>query len=83
VDLDEALSYLLGDGRTGDLPADLEAAAREAWDRRHRNTEAGAAVLGALLDPAQGKWTFRQLEARIGIPPGTAHRWARRPEDDQ
>lgn len=58
---------------------DLTEAATEAWRRRHVNTEAGAAVLAALLDSGM---TYRQIQAATGIPPATAHRWARPPEQD-
>lgn len=81
MDLNEALSDLLPDGATGDLAADLRAAAAEAWRRRKRNTDAGAVVLGALLalDPEKGGLSFRRLQQEIGIPKSTAQRWATPP----
>lgn len=78
MDLNEALSDLLPDGRTGDLHADLLAAARETWRRRNRNTETGAAVLAALIDSGM---TYRQLEREVGIPKSVAHRWATPPAE--
>lgn len=47
---EEALQALLGDGRTGDLRADLLAALAEAMRRRERNTAHGGAVIAPLLE---------------------------------
>jgi transposase len=58
---------------------ELVAAAKEAWRRRHVNTEAGAAVIAALAD---GGLSYRQIADLTGIPSATAHRWARPPEED-
>lgn len=79
MNVDEALAELLPQGRTGQERDDLIAAAAEAWRRRHVNTEAGAAVIAALAD--QGL-SYRQISDLTGIPPATAHRWARPPEQD-
>jgi uncharacterized protein YerC len=77
VTLDEALNSLLGAARTGDMRADLIAAAREAMDRRERNSVDGGAVIAAML--AMGM-SYRDIEAATGIPKGTAHRWAVLPD---
>ncbi len=75
--VDEALDALLGDRRTGDQRTDLIAAAKEAMDRRERNSQHGGAVLAALVD--QGL-SWRQIEQATGIPRTTAQRWATPPE---
>ncbi len=77
MDVDEALTELLHDTRTGGRREDLTAAAVEAWRRRHVNTEAGAAVIAALTDLGM---SYQQIEDVTGIPRTTAHRWARPPE---
>lgn len=79
MDLDAALRELLPNGGTEEPEDDLVAAAAEAWRRRHINTEAGAAVIGALNDRGL---SYRQIAERTGIPAATAHRWARPPEQD-
>jgi hypothetical protein len=78
VTVDEALDALLGERRTGDLRADLIAAAKEAMDRRERNTEHGGAVIAALHDDAGMSW--REIEQATAIPRTTAQRWAEPPE---
>lgn len=81
MDVSEALAEL--------LPAEVEAdtmegalmtALQEAWRRRRVNTDAGGAVIRALLERG---WTYRRIEETCGIPLGTANRWARRPEEEQ
>lgn len=78
MDVTDALRELISEP-SGDERGDLIAAATEAWRRRHANTEAGAAVIGALADSGL---SYRQIEELTGIPSTTAHRWARPPEDD-
>ncbi|MGH3979419.1 MAG: hypothetical protein ACRDRZ_10540 [Pseudonocardiaceae bacterium] len=76
--LDEALADLLGPDHP---PADrdtLVAAMVEAWRRRHRNTDAGAAIIDALAE----HYSFREIEQMTGVPRTTAHRWSRRPGAD-
>lgn len=75
--VDEALDALLGSRRTGDTPADLIAAAKEAMERRKRNTEHGGAVIAALRDSGM---SWREIEAATEIPRTTAQRWAEPPE---
>jgi hypothetical protein len=65
VTVAEALDALLGSDRTGDMRADLVAGAREAMDRRERNTEHGGAVIAALR--ATGM-SWRDVEVATGIP---------------
>lgn len=65
------------DQQSGDLGDDLAAAAREAWRRRHENTENGAHVLAALYRRA-GSW--RTVSYVTKIPRMTAARWATPPE---
>lgn len=77
VTVDEALDALLGPSRTGDQRADLIAAAKEAMDRRERNTAHGGAVIAALRDTGM---TWRDVEAATGIARTTAQRWAEPPE---
>jgi transposase-like protein len=79
MNLEDALSELLPQGRTGEPRADLVSAAGEAWRRRQVNTEAGATVIAALSE--QG-FTYRQIAEATGIPAATAHRWARPPQQD-
>lgn len=85
MDLEEALNKLLPGGRTGDLHADLVAAAREAWDRRRFNSLVGGIILAALQDPEiMGKddkgrsqaLSLRDIERETEIPRQTAARWA-------
>ena len=76
--LDEALRSLLGDARTGDLQADLIAAAREAMNRRERNSADGGAVIAAMLE--QLGLSYRDIERLTGIPRATAQRWAEPPK---
>lgn len=86
MDLEDALAELLPQGQTGDRQADLIAAATEAWRRRHVNTDAGAAVIATLLEAGVTYRALQELTATAdleGIPPSTAHRWARPPEEDQ
>jgi hypothetical protein len=77
VTVDEALDALLGPQRTGDLRADLIAGAKEAMDRRERNTMHGGAVIAALRDAGM---SWRDIETTTGIPRTTAQRWAEPPE---
>jgi hypothetical protein len=83
VDLDEALTWLLGDARTGALPDDDIAAARASMDVREMNSRAGAAVLADLrrqINPATGKpYTLREMAEVTGIPKDTIARWSRVP----
>jgi hypothetical protein len=65
------------DQQTGDVGADLTAAARESWARRGRNTELGGAVLGALYRHTR---SWRTVGYVTGIPWVTARRWATPPE---
>ncbi|MGQ0777261.1 MAG: hypothetical protein ACT4NY_23080 [Pseudonocardiales bacterium] len=74
---DEALDALLGEARTGDMRADLIAAAKEAMDRRERNTQHGGAVIAALVEIGL---SYRVIEQTTGIPRATAQRWAIPPE---
>ncbi|MGH3867236.1 MAG: hypothetical protein ACRDQ4_14050 [Pseudonocardiaceae bacterium] len=74
--LDEALDSLLGTSRTGELPADLIAAATEAMDRRERNSIHGGLVIAALTDAG---FSYRDIERATGIPRATAQRWATPP----
>lgn len=70
----EALKNLLPpEQRTGDLRADLIAAAQEAWDRRERNTRDGGHVLAALYRDAK---SWRAVAWATGIKATTARRWA-------
>ncbi len=64
------------DEQTGDLAADLAAAARETMRRRVENSERGGLVIGAL-HRAAGSW--RTVEFVTGIPAMTARAWSRRP----
>lgn len=77
MELHEALSELLG-GTTGGTTndTDLANAAREAWRRRHVNSDAGAAVLTALVERG---YTYGQISDLTGIPRTTAYRWGRPP----
>lgn len=78
VEIREALAEL---GVTGDpSPETLTEAATEAWRRRHVNTDAGAAVIRGMLDAGM---SYRAIQDATGIPPGTAHRWARPPGEDE
>jgi hypothetical protein len=74
--VEEALDSLLGSNRTGDLTADLVAGAREAMDRRERNSLHGGAVIAALVDAGL---SYRDIERATGIPRATAQRWATPP----
>jgi hypothetical protein len=76
--LDEALDALLGPNRTGDLDQDLDAAGQEAWERRIRNTEYGAAVIDAMRDRGR---SYRDIEERTSIPKSNAQRWATPPSE--
>lgn len=73
----EALRSLLGDHRTGSRLKDLVLAAREAMQRRIRNSSDGAAVIAALVEAGL---SYRTIEAKTGIPKTTAQRWAAPPE---
>lgn len=77
LDLEDALGELLRGEETGDRRADLLAAVEEAWRRRRVNTEAGAAVIAALV---AGGLTYREIESLTGIPRTTAQRWATPPD---
>ena len=77
VTVREALDALLGRNRTGDYKDDLIAAAREAMERRKRNSEHGGAILGALRDNVGLTW--REIADVTGIPASTAYRWAEPP----
>lgn len=61
------------DRQSGDVIADLIAAAHEALRRRERNTAEGGAVLAALYRDAQ---SWRTVGYLTGIPFATARRWA-------
>ena len=76
--LEEALTELLGDGRTGDDLADLVAAARESFRRREINTLAGAAVLHTLV--TEYRRSYEQITDLTGIPEDVAQKWAAPPE---
>lgn len=73
---DEALNALLGQERTGDLRADLIEAAKEAMQRRQRNSEHGGAAIAEMR--AQGM-SWREIETATGIARTTAQRWAEPP----
>ena len=75
--VDEALDALLGEARTGDLRADLIAAAQESMRRREINSQHGGAVLAALHDSEGLSW--REIEDATDIPRTTAQRWAEPP----
>ncbi|MGH3927069.1 MAG: hypothetical protein ACRDTT_30080 [Pseudonocardiaceae bacterium] len=75
--IDEALDALLGPQRTEDMHADLIAGAKEAMDRRERNTAHGGAVIAAMREAGM---SWRDIEAATGIPRTTAQRWAEPPE---
>jgi hypothetical protein len=74
--VEEALDSLLGSHRTGDLTADLVAGAKEAMDRRERNSLHGGTVIAALVDAG---FSYRDIERATGIPRATAQRWATPP----
>jgi len=76
--LEEALTVLLGTDRTGDDLADLAAAARESFRRREVNTQAGAAVLHAMVTDHYR--SYEQISDLTGIPEDVAQRWAAPPE---
>jgi hypothetical protein len=70
----EALDRLVPRERqTGDLIADLTAAAQEAWRRREQNTQDGGAVLAALYRDTR---SWRTLAYITKIPATTARRWS-------
>lgn len=70
----EALDRLVPRERqTGDLIADLTAAAQEAWRRRQQNTEDGGAVIAALYRDTR---SWRTLSYVTKIPVTTARRWS-------
>ncbi len=75
--VDEALDALLGAARTGDMRADLIAAAKEAMRRRVLNSQHGGAVIDALHN--QGL-SWREIEQATEIPRTTAQRWAEPPQ---
>jgi len=62
--------------QTGDLTADLTAAARESMRRRQENSRLGGAVIRALHRRVR---SWRLLELATGIPTRTARRWAEPP----
>lgn len=76
MNVEDALNELLPQGRTDQRHDDLVAAAVETWRRRRVNTEAGAAVIAALIDSGL---SYRQIAELTGIPVTTAHRWAVQP----
>lgn len=78
LSLEEALTVLLGDDRTGDDLADLVAAARESFRRREINTQAGAAVLHSLVTDQFR--SYEQIADLTGIPQDVAQKWAAPPE---
>lgn len=70
----EALDRLVPrDQQTGDLVADLTAAAKEAWRRREQNTVDGGHVIAALYRDTE---SWRTLAWATGIPVSTARRWS-------
>lgn len=73
---DEALDELLGEGRTGDLRADLIEGAKEAMRRRQRNSEHGGAVIAEMRSEGM---SWREIETATGIARTTAQRWAESP----
>ncbi|MCA1693504.1 MAG: hypothetical protein LC749_01545 [Actinobacteria bacterium] len=75
--VEEALNALLGPSQSGDTRADLIAGAKEAMDRRERNTAHGGAVIAALHEAGM---SWRDIETATGIPRTTAQRWAEPPE---
>lgn len=75
--LDDALDSLIGSNRTGDRVADLVTAAREAMDRRERNSVHGGLVIAALVEAGL---SYRDIERATQIPRATAQRWAAPPE---
>jgi hypothetical protein len=79
MDVEDALRELLPDSQTGERRDDLVTAAIEAWRRRHVNTEAGAAVIAALVDLGL---SYRKIADLTGIPVTTAHRWAAPPDQN-
>jgi Homeodomain-like domain len=84
MDLDDALRELLPDRDVSDPERDrtddLVAAAKEAWRRRHINSQVGGAVLAALNETGM---SYRQIATETGIPAPTAQRWARPPAEDR
>lgn len=75
----EALDELLPpQAQSGDLAADLVAAARTAMRRRIDNSRWGGAVIGALHRELH---SWRRLEQVTGIPQATARRWASPPPE--
>lgn len=73
----EALDRLLApEQRTGDLRADLIAAAKEALRRREQNTVDGGHVIAALYRDTQ---SWRTLAWATGIKVSTARRWSLSP----
>ncbi|HEY4005830.1 MAG TPA: hypothetical protein VGM60_11680 [Pseudonocardia sp.] len=73
MNLNDALDALLADRRTGDRTADLAEAAKEAMERRIRNTQHGGAVIAAMVEDGM---SYREIERVTGIPSSTAQRWA-------
>lgn len=77
MNVEDALTELLGVERTGDMRHDLIRAARESMRRRKVNSLAGGAVIAALhFDEGM---SFREIEQATGIPVATAHGWATPP----
>lgn len=72
--LDRLVPY---DQQTGELTADLVAAAQEALRRREQNTHDGGAVIAALYREVR---SWRRLAEETGIKVTTARRWAVPPE---
>lgn len=80
VTVEEAITELLGEQRSGDEETDLLEAVQASARIRERNTECGGAVLNALHDRLQ---SWREVERRTGIPRETARRWALPPTTDE
>lgn len=75
----EALDRLVPHERqTGDLRADLIAAAREAKRRREQNTVDGGHVIAALYRDTR---SWRTLAWATEIPVSTARRWGAPPDE--
>lgn len=63
--------------QTGDIDADLGAAARESMRRRAENSYNGGTIIAALR--ARGH-SWHEVAQLTGIPTRTARRWAEPPE---
>ena len=80
ITLEEALDALLADRRTGDLDRDLIEAAKEALDRRIKNTQHGGAVIAAMVERGM---SYRDIEKATGTPKSTAARWSVPPTESK